>query len=459
MEIRAITGRSGMRIFFCLFLLLVPGRSECLEALPREAVGWIHADNDLLGTGFLIDLEKKRMLSCYHCVGEAKGLEVFFPVRDKDELLADKNYYLSHRTELRKSGHLIPGKVIRKSLSRDLALIELAELPPSAQKVSFASRAASPSESIRTVGHRYDAESLWNVTQGVLRQSARQEGYFWQGQKLAQNAHALFLQLPVNTGDSGGPLLNSQNQVIGITSAVRWRTGGIAIGIGWEEIRSFLDQPASDSPTTKALYEAVAQSTLWVNPAATEFRHAGFLVDAQKGWILTTSKAVEGLEKTEVVFLWPMLHERAASKKLYEVPGTVPRYTVRVRKVDLVRDLALLELEAPLPSRKAVTLAIKEPAVTDRIHSINHPLGVDCLWLYSQGNVRQKTRLTVEKPEAIEFRVLLLQMPTQGSSPGGPVYNDAGEVVGLVLNRESAQQQIGYAITAAEIREFLKEKK
>ena len=48
----------------------------------------------------------------------------------------------------------------------------------------------------------------------------------------------------------------------------------------------------------------------------------------------------------------------------------------------------------------------------------------------------------------------LFQLPTQAGSPGGPVLNDRGELLGVLSAREGTQL-VGYATTADEVRQFL----
>jgi tetratricopeptide (TPR) repeat protein len=86
---------------------------------------------------------------------------------------------------------------------------------------------------------------------------------------------------------------------------------------------------------------------------------------------------------------------------------------------------------------------------------MSHPGGLEFAWVYAGGVVRQRGKVIVALGEgANRVGVLVCQLPAQGGSPGGPVVNDRGELVGVLCAKESAQL-VGYAVTAEEIAEFL----
>jgi len=57
--------------------------------------------------------------------------------------------------------------------------------------------------------------------------------------------------------------------------------------------------------------------------------------------------------------------------------------------------------------------------------------------------------------EAVKARTLLLQIPHQAGSSGGPVVNDDGDPVGMLAVKEGAQQQLGYAVASSELQSFI----
>jgi serine protease Do len=62
-----------------------------------------------------------------------------------------------------------------------------------------------------------------------------------------QNPNAYQVSVPVNPGNSGGPLLNSQGDLIGMVSGVQTETAGAAFAIKSSRLLDFVNQEAFDS--------------------------------------------------------------------------------------------------------------------------------------------------------------------------------------------------------------------
>jgi hypothetical protein len=122
---------------------------------------------------------------------------------------------------------------------------------------------------------------------------------------------------------------------------------------------------------------------------------------------------------------------------------------------DPARDLALLRLDSVPESTRAVPVAATPPAAGDPVHVMNHPGGLEFAWVYASGSVRQHGRMALAVDEnAPRVTVNVLQVPAQAQSPGGPVLNDRGELVGVLSAREGAQQ-VGYAAATEDVARFL----
>jgi hypothetical protein len=122
---------------------------------------------------------------------------------------------------------------------------------------------------------------------------------------------------------------------------------------------------------------------------------------------------------------------------------------------DAARDLALVRLDSPCESMKPVPLAGAVPKPGDALHAMSHPGGLEFAWVYAGGAVRQRGRVTLDAGEkARSVSALVCQLPAQHGSPGGPVLNAKGELVGVLSAREGAQM-VAYCATGDEIRAFL----
>jgi S1-C subfamily serine protease len=420
----------------------------------------VRAENDSAGAGFVVDADKRLLVTCRHVIAERKKVDVFFPWYRDGELVTDQREYLRNRDALREKKLLVVGTVLKTADEFDLALLQLDSLPPGTKAVTFAARIPCPGEPLRVVGNRLDLDTVWNTTTGPLRTSGTlTDGYFWRGKKLGVNAPVLIGQLPIEEGDSGGPVFDSHGEVVGMMCALRRQCPLAGVAISAHEIRRFIDTEETPvkKPDPDTIADALFRATVWVKPTATNVHIAGVLIE--KDLVLTCSRGLR--EKDRVGIAIPLREgEKWVSERgAYRDPLTLSlRGAWRSGTVlasDPARDLALIRLDSPCASLKPLSLATAIPKPGDPIHSMSHPGGLEFAWVYASGSVRQRGRVALDAGEkASSVSVLVCQLPAQSSSPGGPVLNAKGELVGVLAARESAQM-VAYAATTEEIRNFL----
>jgi S1-C subfamily serine protease len=455
-------------MFFALALFIAA------EVNPAPVgCAWVRAENDGAGSGFVVDTSERLLITCRHVVSDRKKVDVFFPwVRD-GALVTDRREYLRNRDTLRTAKLLVTGTIRKTADELDLALVQLDELPPGTSAVTFGP-APQPGDPLRVVGHRLDLDTVWNLTSGPLRVSGTlADGYFWRGKKLAQNAPVLIGQLPIEEGDSGGPVYNSRGEVVGMACALRRQCPLAAVCISGAAIRAFVSAKEPPAPKPALLAELLVRGTVWVKPTTTDVHIAGVLIE--KDLVLTCARGLSGTDRVGV--LLPLregekqeggpegnprgvppkrwISERSAYRDplaLY-LRGAWRTGTVLARDPD--RDLALVRLDSGGEWMKPIPLAGAVPKVGDELHAMSHPGGLEFAWVYAGGAVRQRGALALNVGErAPAVAVLVCQLPAQTGSPGGPVLNADGELVGVLSAREGAQL-VGYAATTDEIRTFL----
>lgn len=461
---------------FLLFALLAHSASVPLEAneFPDRlvhATAWVRTTTQGVGTGWIVDAKRKWLITNLHVVGEQDRIEAFFAVEQDGKLIAERQYYLENQKTLHEQGKAVRGKVIARREKSDLALVELEKLPDGVVALPLADTAIGPGQAVHSVGHRHDSDALWNYASGEIRQVGKlTDGYFWRGKKLAADLPCLLVQAPINVGDSGSALVNDAGQVVGVISGVRWQTPITAIAIQASEVRLLLaemdkKEPLQPNPPANGteIYRKLLAATVWVRPTATEGRTAGWIVDKQRKLVLTTASGVGSSDLVDVLFPVIEKNELVAEASAYadriglRQKGQLVRGLVLMR--DPKRDLALIELEVIPKDAVELTLAKKEPQPAEKVHVVSHPNGVELLWLYSTGVVRQIANIELigaPMGEAIKARALLLQLPHQAGSAGGSVVNEYGELVGMLAAKEAAQQQLGYALSTFEVDAFLK---
>src|SRR6187549_427899 len=104
-------------------------------APPFGSCAWVRAENDGAGAGFVVDAEKRLVVTCRHVVADRKKVDVFFPWHRGGELVTDRREYLGNRNALREKELLVVGTVLKTADEFDLALVQLDSLPPGTKAV------------------------------------------------------------------------------------------------------------------------------------------------------------------------------------------------------------------------------------------------------------------------------------------------------------------------------------
>ena len=184
----------------------------------------------------------------------------------------------------------------------------------------------------------------------------------------------------------------------------------------------------------------------------------GWVVDLEQGLIVTNEHVVTRNGEVEVIF-----PEYGKDGRPLAEPADyrhVRRLRADVIDADGPRDLALLRLrDRPPAGVTALQVADREPRPADRVHSIGNPDASGALWVYSTGTVRQVYRKEWRYADALAraARVLEMQSAINPGDSGGPVVNDAGELVGVVSGKKAEAALMSWCIAAAEVKDYLAE--
>jgi len=190
------------------------------------------------GSGSVIDVARKRVLTNEHVVGSSETATVLFPVFQKGKLVAERDFYLK---QLGKSG--IRGKVVAKDIKRDLAVIELEALPEGVKSIELAPSSPGPGQRVHSVGNPGKSGALWVYTSGTVRQVYHKK---WRSADdrgtTERDAQVIETSSPTNHGDSGGPLLNEKGQLVAVTQGGAADAQLLSFFIDVSEVRGLLKQ-------------------------------------------------------------------------------------------------------------------------------------------------------------------------------------------------------------------------
>lgn len=170
------------------------------------------------GTGSLVDLQKKLILTNFHVVADKDEALVFFPIIQKDK---GKTRVVPERDAYTKGGKAIKGKIVARESKKDLALIQLEAVPEGAKAMPRAREGPDPGQRLHSIGNPGASDALWVYTSGTCRQVYHKK--FVAGSKRAGDngfevdARIVETQSPVNSGDSGGPVVNDKGELVAVT--------------------------------------------------------------------------------------------------------------------------------------------------------------------------------------------------------------------------------------------------
>jgi S1-C subfamily serine protease len=224
------------------------------------------------GSGSVIDVQKRYVLTNHHVVPQGGIVTVFFPALDKKgSLVPEREKYLA----LLRDGGGIKGKVLFTEPEKDLAVIQLDKLPPGTPALRIAKEAPGPGDKVHSIGSPGASGALFNYTDGSVK-AVYQKRYRSGSGPNDPNAFAIDAKVietssSTNKGDSGGPLMNNKVELVGVTQGMLIGDDAsrpISYFIAVEEVREVLkkhkitlsnqgpsatavaDKPTPDSPTT-----------------------------------------------------------------------------------------------------------------------------------------------------------------------------------------------------------------
>lgn len=443
-----------------------PGAAVYRRALT--GVAWLLPAEGSKGTGWVIDVPRRRLVTAYHVVGDSDTATVVFPWHDEGRIVGDRQVHFTRLPALRQRGLAVRARVVLRRPESDLAVLEAERLPEGVTALPLAEAAARVGERVHLVGNRYDVPVLWSYGGGAVQaRRTLRDGYFSAGRALARGARALVAGVPINEGDSGGPLLNDAGQVVGVAAAVAWEGEGAGLFIDLSELRRLFDLPAEREAIPlpsqpAAIYRRAAPAVTLMQYEGGPVR-AGVLIDRERRLVLTTAEAVGREARLEVVFpveqraelrvdaRWYRSERELLRRQGYAVPGVV-------LALDARRNLALVDVPRLPPGVQPVTLAQEPPHPGDELQAISHPRRLDVLWTHLAATLRQRGYLSLQSGgDGPEPAVLLMQAAVAEGEGGGPVLDRDGRLVGLLTGRSAPQQQVAYALEAAEVRAFLAE--
>ena len=130
----------------------------------------------------------------------------------------------------------------------------------------------------------------------------------------------------------------------------------------------------------------------------------------------------------------------------------------RILRRNQRRDLAHIQLTQLMPQTAVVIpLATVMPSIGQEVFTIGHPKTY--LWSFSQGIVSQiRPNYEWKYPDGIlrSATTIQTQAPINPGDSGGPLLDDEGAVVGIVVGSATETDGVYFAVSAQHVRELLR---
>src|SRR5262249_31965545 len=162
-----------------------------------------------MGSGSLIEAEKRYLITNYHVVHDSDFVFVQFPAYDKRKMVTDKKIYIENVY----AGKAITAEVLHLAKARNLANIQAEKIPPGTKAIVLAKDSPRQGTTVWNIGSPGVVEQLFSITEGKVRSVGVEE------HEIGGGADAIHLKAkivtatnPTNRGDSGGPLFNRKGE-------------------------------------------------------------------------------------------------------------------------------------------------------------------------------------------------------------------------------------------------------
>jgi serine protease Do len=248
MMIRTLIGLRSYGILAAMVAIFTAGASQAradakIYQESLRSTTWVLtkvAGKTSSGTGVLVDAEKKLVITNFHVVGEARTAIIFFPDFKDEKPVVSRSHYVDNVKTIG-----IRGRVVAVDRKRDLALVQLDKLPEGAKPIKLAEKSASPGEPVESIGNPGSSDALWVYTSGTVRSVYKKQFRTGAGE---HEFIVVETQAPINTGDSGGPVVNSAGELVAIAQAIAPNARLVSYSVDVNEVRGFMNGPWKPAP-------------------------------------------------------------------------------------------------------------------------------------------------------------------------------------------------------------------
>lgn len=189
---------------------------EIYRQVLLATVSIVNHEVGCTGSGAVIDLEQRLVLTNEHVVGNAEEVDVYFPDFVDGQAVPNRKHYWSDRLRPREV-EPVSGRVLLTDPRVDLAIVQLDKLPESARAIALSEQSVAPGDTIHSVGNPGASDALWVYHSGTVRQVYRKRLSMDTG--IIVEAMIVETQAPLNGGDSGGPVVDDFGMLVAVNQS------------------------------------------------------------------------------------------------------------------------------------------------------------------------------------------------------------------------------------------------
>ncbi len=264
-----------------------------------KATAWVLAKSDgaiSTGTGVLVDAEKKLVITNFHVIGEARTAVIFFPDFKDGNLIVDRDHYTENVKKIS-----VRGRVLAVDRKRDLALIELDKLPEGVEALPMADAGITQGEDVQSIGNPGASGALWVFNSGTVRTIYQKQFRTGAGE---HDFKVVETQSPVNSGDSGGPVVSNNGELVAVAQATSRKGSLISYNVDVSEVKAFINSDWKQAPLP--VVDVLDRAELTYKLVQTGLLEVSFVQKDKSLQSVFVAKDVEYFEQADVRRVWSL---------------------------------------------------------------------------------------------------------------------------------------------------------
>jgi S1-C subfamily serine protease len=190
------------------------------------------------GSGWVVNAQRRFIVTNYHVVGEDRHVQVFFPYYVNNQALTARKPYVN----LIAAGGGNTGTVIAVDRSRDLAVIQLSSAPAWIKGLPIAPESVTPGERVYNLGNPGGDTGLWKFSASTVL-NVRKRDLKSKTDTAEMRIQAIMVETndrATRKGQSGSLVVNPRGELVGVVQSISQTQPQTTMAIERSEVLEFL---------------------------------------------------------------------------------------------------------------------------------------------------------------------------------------------------------------------------